>query len=234
VVGYDHETGFGLVRALLPLQLPPMPLGTAAAAKPGEPALVASFGGPEAVQAVRIAEKREFAGGWEYLLDEALFTTPPHAEWSGAALISRDGKLVGVGSLLLTDVGPPGEKGPGNMFVPIDLLPAILGDLVANGRKSGPGRPWLGLTASEVEGALRVSRVVPGGPAARAGIRPGETITAVGGERPNNLADFYRRIWARGEAGTVIPLDLMQGNETRRIDVRSTNRLDHLKLNSSL
>jgi S1-C subfamily serine protease len=235
VVGYDHETGFGLLRALLPLNVAPMPFGSAAAVKEGEPALVASFGGSDMVEPARIAAKREFAGGWEYLLDQALFTTPPHSAWSGAALISREGKLLGVGSLFLADVGRPGEKAPGNMFVPIDLLPPILADLVANGRKSGVGRPWLGLTATEVEGELRVSRVVPGSPAARAGIRAGATtIIGVNGERPKSLADFYRKVWARGAAGTVVPLDLMQDDEVRHVDVTSTNRLDHLKLNSSL
>jgi S1-C subfamily serine protease len=235
VVGYDHETGFGLVRALLPLNTPPMPFGTAAALTEGEPALVASFGGPDMVEPARIAGKREFAGGWEYLLDEALFTTPPHAAWSGAALISRDGKLVGVGSVLLADAGRPGEKEPGNMFVPIDLLPPILGDLVANGRKAGPGRPWLGLSASEVDGELRVTRVTPGSPAAQAGIQAGATtIVGVNGAPSTGLADFYRKVWALGAAGTVIPLDLRQGNDVRRVDVTSTNRLDHLKLNSSL
>jgi S1-C subfamily serine protease len=235
VVGYDHETGFGLVRALLPLKVSPMPFGTAAAVKEGEPALVASFGGPDMVGPARIAAKRAFAGGWEYLLDEALFTTPPHSAWSGAALISRDGKLVGVGSLLVPDAGRAGEKEPGNMFVPIDLLPPILADLVANGRKAGAGRPWLGLSAAEVNGELRVTRVTPGSPADRAGIRArGTTIVGVNGVRPTSLADFYRKVWALGAAGTAVPLDLMQDDEARRVEVKSTNRLDHLKLNSSL
>ncbi len=139
VVGYDHETGFGLLRALVPLQVPPMSLGKSAEAKAGEPALVASSGGSSMVAPVHIAAKREFAGSWEYLLDEAIFTAPPHPAWSGAALINREGKLVGVGSLVVGDVGA-GAKGPGNMFVPIDLLPPIMADLMANGRTPGPGR----------------------------------------------------------------------------------------------
>src|SRR5215210_1288852 len=148
VVGYDHETGFGLLRAVEPLRLRPLAFGKSAALKHGDPVLVASHGGSGMVAPAYVVAKREFAGNWEYLLDEAIFTAPPHPAWSGAALISRDGKLVGVGSLIVGDVGNS-DHTPGNMFVPIDLLPSILGDIIAEGRASGPGRPWLGISASE-------------------------------------------------------------------------------------
>ncbi len=233
VVGYDHETGFGLLRALVPLQEPPMSLGKSAEAKAGEPALVASFGGSSMVAPVHIAAKREFAGSWEYLLDEAIFTAPPHPAWSGAALINREGKLVGVGSLVVGDVGA-GVKAPGNMFVPIDLLPPIMAELMASGRTPGPGRPWLGVTADEVNGELLVGRVTAAGPAARAGVQAGATIVGVNGERPKSLADFYRKVWARGGAGVVISLDLSQNDEVRRVEITSMDRLARLKLKSSL
>jgi S1-C subfamily serine protease len=146
--------------------------------------------------------------------------------------MNREGKLVGIGSLVLGDVG--GEKGPGNMFVPIDLLPPVLGDLIAQGRAPGPGRPWLGLTINEVGGELLVARVVPGSPAARAGIKAGAKIVGVNGERPKNLGAFYRQVWTQGVAGAVIPLDLADQDKTRRVDVTSASRLDHLRLKSSL
>ena len=145
-----------------------------------------------------VVAKREFAGNWEYLLDEAIFTTPPHPAWSGAALISREGKLIGIGSLIVGDTAGDGEGTPGNMFVPIDRLLPILGDLIADGRVSGPGHPWLGVAADDVRGRLMVSRVTPGGPAERAGIRRGDEIVGVAGEPPRSLADFYRKVWATG------------------------------------
>src|SRR5215207_2063048 len=231
VVGYDHETGFGLLRALLPLKRAPIPFGKSAELKERDPVLVASFGGPAMVAAARVAAKREFAGSWEYLLDEAIFTVPPHPAWSGAALIGRDGKRVGVGSLVVGDAAG-GE--PGNMFVPIDRLAPILGDLIANGRPSGPARPWLGVTANEADGKLVVARVVPGGPAERAGVVAGETIIGVDGERPRSLAEFYRLVWARGSAGIAVPLELSRDGAVRKLDITSMNRLDHLKLKSSL
>jgi S1-C subfamily serine protease len=233
VVGYDHETGFGLLRTIEPLKLKPLPLGKSADIREGDPVLIASFGGPAMVGGAYVVAKREFAGSWEYLLDEALFTAPPHPAWSGAALINREGKLVGVGSLIVGDAAGGGDKVPGNMFVPIDRLPPILGDLIAAGRTAGPGRPWLGVNTEELRGRLFVSRVTPGGPAEKAGIKSGDVIVGVNGEQPKTLADFYRKIWAQGSAGANVALDVLQDSEVRRFDVKSINRLDHLKLKST-
>jgi serine protease Do len=234
IVGYDHETGFGILRAIQPLKLKPLPFGRSADVKVNDPVLIAGHGGPSAVSPARVAAKREFAGSWEYLLDEAIFTSPPHPAWSGAALISREGKLIGVGSLIVGDTKGNGSAMPGNMFVPIERLPPILGDLIADGRVSGPGRPWVGVAAEDVRGRLLVGRVTPGGPAEKAGIRKGDEILSVAGEAPRSLADFYRKVWATGTAGATVPLDIEQGGEKRRIDVKSINRLDNLKLKSTL
>ncbi|TMJ71289.1 MAG: serine protease [Alphaproteobacteria bacterium] len=229
VVGYDQESGFGLLRAIAPLKLKPMPLGKSAEIKEGDPVLIASFGGRGMVAGAYVVAKREFAGSWEYLLDEALFTAPPHPAWSGAALISREGKLMGVGSLIVGG----SDKVPGNMFVPIDRLSPILGDLIATGRMVGPARPWLGINTDEMGGRLFVSRVTPASPAERAGIKRGDVIVSVKGEQPKSLADFYRKVWAQGSAGDTVALDVLQDSEVRRIEVKSMNRLDHLKLKST-
>ena len=233
VVGYDHESGFGLLRTVEPLKLKPMPLGKSADVKHGDPVLIASYGGSAMAGAAYVVAKREFAGSWEYMLEDALFTAPPHPAWSGAALISREGKLVGVGSLIVPDASGGSDKTPGNMFVPIDRLAPILGDLIADGRSAGPGRPWLGINTDELRGRLFVSRVTPGGPADRAGVRRGDVIVGVNGEQPTSLGDFYRKVWAQGTAGATVGLDVLQEKEVRRMDIKSINRLDHLKLKSS-
>jgi S1-C subfamily serine protease len=233
VVGYDHETGFGLLRTIEPLKIAPMPMGRSADLKVTDRLLVASHGGPDMVSIATLVAKREFAGNWEYLLEEALFTAPPHPLWSGAALINREGKLVGVGSLIVGDAGGEGERMPGNMFVPIDRLPPILSDLLADGRVAGPGRPWLGVNTDQLHGRLVVTRVTAGGPAEQAGIRRGDIIVGVNGEESKSVAGFYRRVWAQGDAGTAVALDVLQDSQLRRIEVRSINRLEHLRLKSS-
>jgi S1-C subfamily serine protease len=233
IVGYDHETGFGLLRAIAPLKARPMTLGKSADVKDRDPVLIASFGGAAMAAPVHVVAKREFAGSWEYLLDEAIFTAPPHGAWSGAALVSRDGKLVGIGSLIVGDATGNGGGIPGNMFVPIDRLSPILGDLIALGRVAGAGRPWLGVSAEETDGRLLVNRVTAGGPAEKAGVTPGDIVVGVGGAEAKSLADFYRKVWAQGAAGTMVPLDIQRNTQKRRIDVQSVNRLDHLRLKST-
>ena len=233
VVGYDHETGFGLIRAMGPLKLKPMAFGKSADLREHDPVLIASHGGAGMVAPAYVVAKREFAGSWEYLLDEAIFTAPPHPAWSGAALISREGKLVGVGSLIVGDAGGDGDNTPGNMFVPIERLTPILGDLIADGRASGAQRPWLGVTTSDLHGRLLVSRVAPGGPAEQAGLQRGDIIVGVNGEKAKTLAQFYRQVWQQGSAGVTVPLDLLQDDGVRRVDVKSMNRLDHLRLKST-
>jgi S1-C subfamily serine protease len=233
VVGYDHETGFGLLRTLEPPKIKPLAFGRSADLKEQDPALVVSYGGAGAVLPVHVVSRREFTGSWEYLVEGAIFTSPPHPAWSGAALVSRDGKLVGVGSLIVGDANGENAPSPGNMFVPIDLLSPILGDLLATGRVAGPGRPWLGLNAQAVQGRLTVGRVAPGSPAQLAGLKRGDIIAGVNGEKTRTLAELYRKVWALGAAGVKVPLDVLSDREPRRFDLQSVNRLDTLKLQST-
>ncbi|HVX98837.1 MAG TPA: S1C family serine protease [Pseudorhodoplanes sp.] len=231
IVGYDYETGFGVLQAMLPLKVRPLPIGKSADVKEGDAVVIASFGGVAAAKPAQVVAKKEFAGSWEYLLEGAIFTSPPHPRWSGAALINREGQLVGVGSLVLSDAG--GSSSPGNMFVPIDRLSPVLPDLIAQGRASSPSRPWIGITTHQIGDRLLVSQVSPAGPAERAGLKRGDIIVGVGGKKPENLADLYRKIWSRGEAGAIVPLEVEREGETRRFDVQSMDRLDHLKLHTT-
>jgi len=232
VVGYDNESGFGLLQTITPLKVRALQMGKASEINVGDPVVIASYGGPSGVAPVHVVAKREFAGNWEYLLDEAIFTAPPHPAWSGAALIGHDGKLVGVGSLIVSDASGKGDGVKGNMFVPIDRLAPILADLIADGRPA-VAHPWLGLNTDDVNGRLYVSRVTPGAPAEKAGVRKGDIILAVNGEIPKSLPDFYRKIWSQGAAGADIPLEVLQNHQRRSLQVHSINRLDHLRLRST-
>jgi S1-C subfamily serine protease len=233
LAGYDHASGIGLLKLLAPLTGKPLPLGESGALAEREPAMIASYGGRDAVNVVYVVSRRPFSGSWEYLLDAAIFTYPPVMNWSGASLIGAKGELLGIGSLIVNDAAGAGTQSPGNMFVPVDLLKPILGDLIARGRAAGPVRPWLGLNAEEMRGRLFVARVSPEGPAERAGLKSGDIVIGVGGDEVSSLAEFYRKVWARGAAGVEVPLKVLQGVQVRDVNVRSIDRLEYFRAKQS-
>jgi len=232
-VAYDHETGFGLLRAAKPLGVKPLPLGDSSKLKERDQVLVANFGGPTTATAAFVVARRDFAGYWEYLLENAIFTSPPNMNFGGAALVGPKGELMGIGSLIVPNATDPDKAFPGNMFIPIDALKPIFGDLLARGRSAIGPRPWLGLYAEEHLGRLFVVRVPPGGPAAAAGLRPGDIVLTVGGKTITGLADFYRKTWALGKAGITVPLTILRDNAPNEVGVKSMDRYDWLKMNMS-
>ncbi|MGA2043380.1 MAG: S1C family serine protease [Roseiarcus sp.] len=227
-VAYDQETGFGLVQALGRLDLPALKCGRASAASPGDPVILAGGGRKQSVRA-RIVGKDEFAGYWEYLLDEAIFTAPAHPFWGGAGLIGQDGRLLGIGSLHVEQATGEGDRRDTNMIVPIDLLAPILDDLIAHGRVDRPPRPWLGVYSVEAEGRVVVGGVDERGPAAAAGLRRGDIVSAVGDSSVESLADFYRKLWRCGPAGAEIPIEVVRDRRSLWLRVRSADRSSHLK-----
>jgi len=229
-VGYDHNTGFGLLRTDEPLSVVPMKLGQSSELNEGAPVLVASHGGPDSVQGVQVVSRSEFAGYWEYFLEDAIFTAPPHPNFGGAALIGRDGRLFGIGSLFTQVMIQGLGLIPCNMFVPIDLLNPILADLITTGRSREPPKPWLGVQAEETHGRVFVLRVTSGGPAEQVGLQPGDIILTVKGREVKGLADFYRNVWALGSAGVDVPLSVLQGIRIRNMTVRSADRYQFLRL----
>lgn len=230
IVAYDHESGFGLVRTLRPPEIAPAPLGDSTGIPSGTRAIVVSQAG---VSAAMVVSRRTFAGYWEYLLEDAIFTAPPHAAFGGAGLFAADGTLIGVGSLFVGDAAAPEVASPGNMFLPVEALKPIFDDLVNRGRRSGPPKPWLGMHTAEAEGRVVVVRLNDDGPAKAAGIRPGDVIVGVDGKRVSGMVDFYRKAWAERTAGANVSLDIMKAGksepEIRHVDVRSVDRLKWLR-----
>jgi S1-C subfamily serine protease len=217
------------VQALSRLDLPALSLGDSSRARLRERVVTAGFGGRERSMASRIVAKQEFAGYWEYVLDEAIFTAPSHPFWGGTALIGPSGDLLGIGSLQLQGASEGGRAGHLNMMVPIDLLKPILDDLLTLGRANRPPRPWLGFYATELEDKIVVMGLAGNGPAQRAGLRTGDLVLAVAGREVSDLASLFRRIWALGEAGVDVPLTLHREGDTFDVTVTSGDRSRFLK-----
>jgi len=229
VLGYDQESGFGLVQALAKLDVPSLQIGESAAASLGERVVVGGYGGRQRSVAARVVAKQEFAGYWEYVLDEAIFTAPAHPNWGGTALIGPNGDVLGIGSLQLQHAAERGQTQNINMMVPIDLLKPVIDDLLKFGRRNAPPRPWLGLYATEVESRLVIVGLADRGPAKQADLRTGDIVLSVAGKDVRDLAGFFRRIWAQGQAGVEVPMTIYREGETMQLRIKSSERNKFLK-----
>ena len=227
-LGFDSVTGFGLVQALGHLDLDPLPIGSSNPAKVGDRVVMGGVGGRTRSVASQIAAKQEFAGYWEYMLDEAIFTHPAHPNWGGAGLISDRGELIGIGSLQL-EREREGKPEHVNMVVPIDLLKPVLDDLRKFGRVNKPARPWLGMYTTEVDDRVVIVGVSAKGPAARAELKASDVILAINGEKITSQASFYRKLWALGSAGVDVPLTVHHEGVTFDVVLTSIDRTRLLK-----
>jgi serine protease Do len=228
VAGYDHGTGFGLVRTALPINEPAIALGDSDNAAEKQKVFTIGQGEAQATE-LRIVSRKVFAGGWEYLIEKPIFTFPPVNNWSGAPLFTEDGALIGIGSLVVNDAAGDRKGVPGNMFVPTNLLKPILNDLLSKGRRSNDVQPWLGMSTEINRGNLMVQRVSPKGPADLAGIAAGDIVLGVENIKVTDQADFYRKLWGAGKAGSEISVRLLQGGEVKDVKIKSIDRMDFIR-----
>jgi S1-C subfamily serine protease len=227
VLGYDQDTGFGLVQALARLDVPALTLGRSSEAEVGMRVVVAGAGGRSRSVAARIIAKQEYAGYWEYVLDEAIYTAPAHPFWGGTGLIGPTGELLGIGSLQIQAASSSRQSrqaDDANMIVPIDLLKPIFDDIATIGRPNRPPRPWLGLYATEIDSSVAILGVASRGPARKADLRERDIVLAVAGTPVHDLAGMFRRVWALGEAGVVVPLTINREGRTFEVSVQSVDR----------
>lgn len=224
VIGIDQASGLALVQALGRIKAPAVELGDSRGLEAGTSGVFAAAGGRHHAVRTDVVARREFAGYWEYLLERAIFTCPAHPFWGGGALLDNDGKLLGVGSLILQASESGGQQIDMNMTVPIDLLPPVMDDLLTRGRSSTPPRPWMGVYCGESDGAIIVHGLAPKGPADRAGVKRGDRVVKVGGVAVSDLASLWRAAWALGNAGTPIPLTLQRGGDERDVLIATVDR----------
>lgn len=229
VIGFDHATGFGLLRASPPPPCAPVELGDSSNLGELQNLVIAGHAGAGGVTGAALVSRRRFIGWWEYMIDDALFTAPPRYEHSGAALFDGHGRLVGVASLWVSDAINGGVAFPGNMFVPINLLKDVLDDLVRDGRRRGAPRPWLGMNSEQVDGHLVVSRVLPDSPADQAGLKRGDIILGIGGDSIGDQSEFYESLWSSGGAGGDVTLHIVRDKMVKHLIVQTGDRLSYLK-----
>lgn len=228
-LGYDQQTGFALLQPLARVELPSLKLGDSSKVKIDDRVVIGSPGGRERSISANVVARQEFAGYWEYVLDNAIFTAPAHPNWGGAPIINAQGELIAIGSLQLQAAGDDGSDLPLNMSAPIDLLVPILDDLKKLGRANRPVRPWLGLYSADIEGEVVILGLARGGPAEKAGVDPGDIVVSVAGEDVLDLADFYRKVWQLGHSGVEVPLTVAREQGPVNLVITSGDRNTLLK-----
>ena len=226
LIGYDHTTGFGILRTIIQSDLTPLKIGDSDKLTKEDFLYVLPYLTEGRPSAVKMVSRRSFAGWWEYFLDKPIYTYPANSSFAGSALINEYGEVLGIGSLYVGDAAATGISSPGNMFVPINDLKPILDDLIENGRRTKDIKPYMGLTSSDNTGQVKITRVNDNGPAAKAGFTVNDTILAVNNEKINNIEDFYKVVWSFGGPGTKLQFDIERNQEKLNIELTTMDRND--------
>ena len=226
LVGYDHTSGFGIIKSVVPLIMPALPLGNSDYINSEQDLLILPSPNHGAGSIVRSVSQRPFTGWWEYLLESPIYTTPANGLWAGAPILNENGEVLGIGSLFVSEA-VPGISSPGNMSVPINLLKPILGDLISSGRRKSKIQPYLGISSDDSNDQIIVTRVSKGGPAFQAGIKPQDIIVTINGSQISNLKSFYEKVWKSGEAGVTIELSVLRSGSLMNFKVKTVDRADY-------
>ncbi len=226
LVGYDHTSGFGIIKSVVPLRMPSLQLGNSDNINAEQDLLILPSPNRGAGSIVRSVSRRPFTGWWEYFVERPIYTTPPNGLWAGAPILNENGEVLGIGSLFVSE-SVSGIFSPGNMSVPINLLKPILGDLISSGRRKSKIQPFLGISSDDSNDQVIVTRVSKDGPAFQAGMRSQDVIMTINGSQVSNLKSFYEKIWESGEAGVTIELTVVRSGSIKKFSVKTVDRMDY-------
>tara|TARA_B100001093_G_scaffold518962_1_gene605782 strand:- start:726 stop:1709 length:984 start_codon:yes stop_codon:yes gene_type:complete len=226
LVGYDHTSGFGIIKSVVPLRMPSLQLGNSDNINAEQDLLILPSPNRGAGSIVRSVSRRPFTGWWEYFVERPIYTTPPNGLWARAPILNENGEVLGIGSLFVSE-SVPGIFSPGNMSVPINLLKPILGDLISSGRRKSKIQPFLGISSDDSNDQVIVTRVSKDGPAFQAGMRSQDVIMTINGSQVSNLKSFYEKIWESGEAGVTIELTVVRSGSIKKFSVKTVDRMDY-------
>ena len=226
LAGYDHTTGFGILKTILPSKLTPLQIGNSDKLNKEDLLYVLPYLTEGAPSAVKMVSRRSFTGWWEYFLDKPIYTHPMNTSFAGSALINEFGELLGIGSLYVSDAAAEGVPMPGNLFVPINDLKPILDDLIVNGKRTVNVKPYMGLTSNDDTGKVMVTRVNDDGPAAKAGFKENDIILKVNKINIQDTEKFYKTVWSQGGPGTLLDFEIERNNQIISLKLTTMDRND--------
>jgi serine protease Do len=226
LAGYDHTTGFGILKTILPSKLTPIQIGNSDKLNKEDLLYVLPYLTEGAPSAVKMVSRRSFTGWWEYFLDKPIYTHPMNTSFAGSALINEFGELLGIGSLYVSDAAAEGVPMPGNLFVPINDLKPILNDLIVNSKRTTNVKPYMGLTSNDDTGKVMVTRVNDDGPAAKAGFKENDIILKVNKINIQDTEKFYKTVWSQGGPGTLLDFEIERNNQIISLKLTTMDRND--------
>ena len=226
LIGYDHTTGFGILKTILPSKLSSLKIGDSDNLNKEETLYVLPYLTEGSPSAVKMVSRRSFTGWWEYFLDKPIYTHPMNSSFAGSALINEFGEILGIGSLYVSDAAAKGIPSPGNLFVPINDLKPILDDLIANGKRTSDVKPYMGLTSNDDTGKVMITRVNDDGPAAKAGFMENDIILKVNKINIPDTENFYKTVWSQGGPGTLLDFEIERNNQIISLKLTTMDRND--------
>jgi serine protease Do len=226
LIGYDHTTGFGILKTILPSKLSSLKIGDSDNLNKEETLYVLPYLSEGAPSAVKMVSRRSFTGWWEYFLDKPIYTHPMNSSFAGSALINEFGEILGIGSLYVSDAAAKGIPSPGNLFVPINDLKPILDDLIVNGKRTSDVKPYMGLTSNDDNGKVMITRVNDDGPAAKAGFMENDIILKVNKINIPDTENFYKTVWSQGGPGTLLDFEIERNSQIISLKLTTMDRND--------
>lgn len=232
LVGYDHQTGFGILSTIIPTNLAPLKIGDSDKVQEDDLLFVMPYPTHGKGSAGKAVSRRPFTGTWEYHVNKPIYVYPMNQAWAGTPLLNDRGQILGIGSLYIADTVSPGIMSPGNMFVPVNILKPVLKDLISKGRRTQNINPYMGLSADDVTGKLNVTRVR--GPAEKSGIQVGDLIISVNGTNVKSMEEFYKTAWKSGGPGSTIKIKVERDKKNLDYTLKSIDRMDYFVKNKGL
>lgn len=164
-----------------------------------------------------------FDAYWEYMLDSAIQTSAFNPGVGGGPLFDARGRMLGVTSLNL------GQIGRFSLAIPVHLFTEHREDLLRFGRVARRRRrAWVGFYLQPTESGLQVAGVVPEAPASRSGIHEGDVILAVNFREVATRPELYHEMWQH-EAGEPLRFTILREGRRTTLEVVTVDRAEFYK-----
>ena len=193
----------------------------------GQPAFMVASSGQQSrrVSDGMVTSLEGYDGQWEYLLERSIRVSAFNPGFGGGTLADSRGRLMGVVSLNLNDIGKF------TMAIPVEYYLRDADELKQFGRvRSRPPRPWLGFYPQALGGHVLVTGVTPSGPAEKSGLKQGDIILTVEGQEVQTRPQLYRELWKK-RAGDLITFHVIRGDGSLDVQVASRDRWDFNQTN---